>query len=191
MATIAAISSTSSFSWSGSMAEKFELEFEQSSSAPKRGIPLGTLAAREAAKSFWTFEMFQQSLQKIVEYSLPQASQPMAATCTSGYFSETSENDTQEDPEPVVQFHMDDSASERESQSASESADDTSTTAHAQVQLKSSSASSSSASTSSSSAPELVRNRQPRRDQFISRSAPVLGIRCTCVEDHGFYEQCS
>ena len=36
------------------------------------GIPLGTPAAKEAAKSFWNMEMLQQSLEKIVHYSIQE-----------------------------------------------------------------------------------------------------------------------
>ena len=36
------------------------------------GIPLGTPAAKEAAKSFWNMEMLQESLEKIVHYSVQE-----------------------------------------------------------------------------------------------------------------------
>ena len=43
------------------------------------GIPLGTPAAKEAAKSFWTMDQLQESLEKIAQYTSEQSSSPTAS----------------------------------------------------------------------------------------------------------------
>lgn len=49
-----------------------QLASDSPSTSQCYGIPLGTPAAKEAAKSFWNMEMLQESLEKIVHYSVQE-----------------------------------------------------------------------------------------------------------------------
>ena len=71
------------------------------------GILLGTAAAKEAAKSFWNMDMLQQSLEKIVHYTIQERYSPSLDSLGSSIDSDDVQSPpAHRSPQPPPHIHL-------------------------------------------------------------------------------------